>query len=73
MYKISVNIEALQEFEVSLKAYKLEPVEQGKYKFSKIDRSDRILNAREFIKIYDYLNASHIKFYIEDDDIFLEI
>lgn len=73
MYNIPVNIEALREFEASLKAYKLEAIDQNKYKFIKIDRSDRILNAREFIKIYDYLNASHIKFYIEDDDIFLEI
>lgn len=72
MEKKESGMDLIYEFGSSLTVYKIEPFEKGRCKFVKTDRTDRVTNAREFIKIYDFLNAQNIKYFIEEDDIYLE-
>lgn len=66
------DMDIINEFGATLRVYKMEPFDKGRCKFVKSDKSDRVKSAREFIKIYDFLNEHNIKYFIDGDDICLE-
>jgi len=54
------TMDMLRDLASTLSVYSIQESEFGDFRFVRSNKTDRIANAREFIKIYDYLNSKNI-------------